>query len=99
MLLKDLIPTNPFIRGLEVLNLEMASRENDQELGMYALDEMEKDEIDVIEAIKQWKRGQSKVWMGNTRVIRDVIGVRGYAQEFGSGIGDILGRWIPSDEV
>lgn len=99
MLLKDLIPTNPFVKGLEVLNLEMASRENEQELGMYALDEIEKDEIDVIEAIKQWKKAQSKVWMGNTRVIRDVIGARGYAQEFGSGIGDVLGRWIPSDEL
>ena len=99
MLLKDLIPINPFVKGLEVLNLEMASRENEQELGMYALEETEKDEIDVIEAIKQWKRSQIQVWKGNTRVIRDVIGVRGYAQEFGSGVGDILGRWIPSDEV
>ena len=99
MLLKDLIPTNPFIKGLKVLNLEMASRENEQELGMYALDDTKTDEIDVIEAIKQWKRAQTKVWMGNIRVIRDIAGDRGYAQEFQSDIGDILGRWISTDAV
>lgn len=99
MLLKDLIPTNPFIAGLRVLNLEMASRENEQELGMYALDESSTDEIDVVEAIKRWKRTQTKVWMGNVRVIRDITGDRGYAQEFQSGVGDILGRWISTDAM
>lgn len=99
MLLKDLIPTNPFIAGLRVLNLEMASRQNEQELGMYALEESSADEIDVVEAIKRWKKTQTKVWMGDVRVIRDITGDRGYAQEFQSGVGDILGRWISTDAM
>ena len=96
MLLTDLASTNsnPFIiNSLRILNLEMAPKEDEQDLGMYALKESGQEEIDVIEELKRWKQGQKKPWMGQIRVVRDVTGVRGYAQEFGSGVGDILGRW------
>lgn len=101
MLLTDLCPTNPFQKtSLKVLNLEMAPKEDEQELGMYGIEERDTgDEVDVVEEIKRWKRSQTRVWNGQIRVVRDVVGVRGYAQEFGSGVGDILGRWVSSDLV
>jgi len=99
MLFGDLRTTNPFLRGvLKVVNLEMAPKEDEQEVGMYGIEERDTgDEIDVIEEIKRWKRGLKHVWEGQIRVVRDVVGVRGYAQEFGSGVGDILGRWEQDD--
>ena len=109
MLFTDLIPpttttTNSFIQArrgyLRVVNLEMAPKEDEQVLGMYGIEERDMgDEIDVIEEVKRWKRSQKRVWDGEIRVIRDVVGVRGYAQEFGSGVGDILGRWLTTDDV
>jgi hypothetical protein len=71
----------------------MAPKENVEGIGMYAVDEVMVDEVDVIEEIKRWKRLQREVWDGQIRVVRDVVGSRDYAQEFGSGVGDILGRW------
>jgi len=74
----------------------MAPKEDEQKLGMYAVEDSGgSDEIDVIEEIKRWKKSAKRiVWEGQIRVVRDVVGIRGYAQEFGSGVGDILGRWI-----
>lgn len=84
---------NPFL-GLKTLNLEMAPKGGGDGTGMYAADEEDDmDEVDVIEEIKGWKRRQKVVWTGSIRVVRDVVGSRGYAQEFGSGVGDILGAW------
>jgi hypothetical protein len=78
----------------------MAPKQDEQMLGMYGIEERHTgDEIDVIEEIKRWKRAQKRVWQGQIRVVRDVVGVRGYAQEFGSGVGDILGRWLTSDNM
>ena len=97
MLFTDLRSTNPFpTMSLKIVNLEMAPKENEQALGMYAVEDSgEVDEIDVIEEIKRWKRSSRRiVWDGQIRAVRDVVGIRGYAQEFGSGVGDILGRWI-----
>ena len=95
MLLLDLTAAmnNPFASLLRVLNLEMMPKADEQDLGMYALEETNLEEIDVIEELKRWKQAQKRVWDGQVRVVRDVTGVRGYAQEFGSGVGDILGRW------
>lgn len=102
MLFTDLTPSNPFVPTaiLKIVNLEMAPKEDEQRLGMYGIEERDLgDEIDVIEELKRWKRVQKRVWKGDIRVVRDVVGVRGYAQEFGSGVGDILGRWLTSDDV
>ena len=96
MLLIDIASpnTNPFIvSSLRTLNLEMMPKADEQDLGMYALNESTSEEIDVIEELKRWKKSQKRPWQGEIRVVRDVTGVRGYAQEFGSGVGDILGRW------
>ena len=99
MLFTDLRSTNPFLKGvLKVVNLEMAPKADEQELGMYGIEERDTgDEIDVIEEIKRWKRGLKQFWEGQIRVVRDVVGIRGYAQEFGSGVGEILGRWELDD--
>jgi hypothetical protein len=96
MLLTDLMTMNPDHRmKLRILNLEMAPKEDEQTVGMYDIEERDTgDEIDVIEEIKRWKRSQRRVWEGQIRVVRDVVGIRGYAQEFGSGVGDVLGPWV-----
>lgn len=96
MLLTDLMTINLNHRmRLRILNLEMAPKEDEQTVGMYDIEERDSsDEIDVIEEIKRWKRSQRRVWDGQIRVIRDVVGIRGYAQEFGSGLGDVLGPWV-----
>jgi hypothetical protein len=96
MLLTDLMTMNPYHRmKLRILNLEMAPKEDEQTVGMYDIEERDTgDEIDVIEEIKRWKRSQRRVWEGQIRVVRDVVGIRGYAQEFGSGVGDVLGPWV-----
>jgi hypothetical protein len=101
MLFTDLAPTNPVSRTyLKIVNLEMTPKEDEQMLGMYAIEERDTgDEIDVIEELKRWKRMQKRVWQGQIKVVRDVVGVRGYAQEFGSGVGDILGRWLVTDDI
>lgn len=101
MLFTDLLPTNPFAKPyLRVVNLEMAPKEDEQTQGMYALEERDiGDEIDVVEELKRWKRGRKRVWDGQIRVVRDVVGIRGYAQEFGSGVGDILGPWSVTDDI
>jgi hypothetical protein len=101
MLFTDLRPSSPFrMTRLKVVNLEMAPKEDEQTLGMYGIEEREMgDEIDVIEEIKRWKRAQKQVWQGQIRAVRDVVGIRGYAQEFGSGVGDILGRWVSSSDT
>lgn len=101
MLFTDLRSTSPFhMAQLKVVNLEMAPKENEQTLGMYGIEEKDTgDEIDVVEEIKRWKRAQTYVWQGQIRAVRDVVGIRGYAQEFGSGVGDILGRWASINET
>jgi len=81
---------------MRVLNLEMAPKEDEQMLGMYAIEEVDTgDEIDVVEEIKRWKRklASDRVWDGQIRVMRDVVGIREYAQEFTSGVGEVLPRW------
>ena len=81
---------------MRVLNLEMAPKEDEQMLGMYAIEEVDTgDEIDVVEEIKRWKRklASDRVWDGQIRVVRDVVGIREYAQEFTSEVGEVLPRW------
>jgi hypothetical protein len=83
-------------RRMKVLNLEMAPKEDEQEVGMYGVEERDTgDEIDVVEEIKRWKGGVGRglCWEGGIRVCRDVVGMREYAQEFTSGVGEVLPRW------
>jgi hypothetical protein len=100
-LLRDLWSLSQFKSCvLDLLNLEMAPKEDEQDIGMYAVTERYSgDEIDVVEGIKQWKRSQTNVWKGQIRVIRDVVGIRTYAQEFGDGVGDILGQWLITPNI
>jgi hypothetical protein len=78
---------------LREVNLEMAPSDEGEEV---RLEEpgSEVDGIDVVEEIKSWRRRGGGFRGGSIRVLRDVIGMREFAQEgVPGGMEDILGQF------